>query len=164
MESFEQVFEPVAGVTSTPTPATHSLTTQVRGRTGRDVSVSQQSVAVTRSEEQMRRYDDLVEVRRGMVAGTRGQTEGPAQFLWRGRLWKVFDVLAQWVETAPWWQPDQSDQSSRTGAGAGDLLHEREVWRVEAAPGRLAREGSGGVFDLAFDWSQGTWTLARCLD
>lgn len=107
----------------------------------------------------MRRYDDLVEVRRGMVAGSRGQTEGPTQFLWRGRLWKVFDVLAQWVETAPWWQPDQSD---RPRTGTGDLLNEREVWRVEAAPGRVA--DSRGVFDLAFDWSQGTWTLARCLD
>ncbi len=102
----------------------------------------------------MRKYDDLVEVRRGMVAGSRGQVEGPTQFLWRGRLWKVFDVTAQWVETTPWWQAEE----------VGDLLAEREVWRVEAAPGRAAREGSGGVFDLAFDWTQGTWTLAHCLD
>ncbi len=109
----------------------------------------------------MRRYDDLVEVRRGMVTGSRGQTEGPAQFLWHGRLWKVFDVLAQWVETAPWWQPAQATQATEH---VHELLHEREVWRVEAAPGRAARESSAGVFDLAFDWVQGTWTLDRCLD
>ena len=48
-------------------------------------------------EARMRLYDDPVEVRRG-------ETEGPDQFLWHGRLWKVRSVLAHWVETAPWWQ------------------------------------------------------------
>ena len=48
----------------------------------------------------MRRYDDPVETRMGQVSGT----EGPEQFLWRGRLWKVRAVLAHWVETGPWWQ------------------------------------------------------------
>src|SRR6478752_6578999 len=48
----------------------------------------------------MRRYDDPVETRMGQVAGT----EGPEQFLWRGRLWKVRAVIAHWVETGPWWQ------------------------------------------------------------
>ena len=43
----------------------------------------------------MRRYDDPVEVRRGMVRGAQGPVEGPEQFLWRGRLWKVADVLAR---------------------------------------------------------------------
>jgi hypothetical protein len=48
----------------------------------------------------MRRYDDPVETRMGQVSGM----EGPEQFLWRGRLWKVRAVLAHWVETGPWWQ------------------------------------------------------------
>ena len=48
----------------------------------------------------MRRYDDPVDVRKGWVTGV----EGPEQFLWHGRLWKVRAVLAHWVETAPWWQ------------------------------------------------------------
>ena len=48
----------------------------------------------------MRRYDDPVETRMGQVSGT----DGPEQFLWRGRLWKVRAVLAHWVETGPWWQ------------------------------------------------------------
>src|SRR4029077_19006080 len=50
--------------------------------------------------ERMRRYDDPVETRMGQVSGT----DGPEQFLWRGRLWKVRAVLAHWVETGPWWQ------------------------------------------------------------
>jgi hypothetical protein len=46
-----------------------------------------------------------------------------------------------------------------------DLAAEREVWRVEASRGRLsAEDGGGGVFDLLFDWSEGSWRLARCLD
>ncbi|MEZ5095104.1 MAG: DUF6504 family protein [Nocardioides sp.] len=70
----------------------------------------------------MRRYDDPVEVRRGWIGspgedtgsgqgsgqgsghGTGRGTEGPEQFLWRGRLWRVRAVLAHWVETGPWWQ------------------------------------------------------------
>ncbi|QNN53107.1 DUF6504 family protein [Nocardioides mesophilus] len=52
----------------------------------------------------MRRYDDPVEVRRGMVAGPGGRQEGPEQFLWKGRLWKVCEIEAHWVETGPWWQ------------------------------------------------------------
>lgn len=114
----------------------------------------------------MRRYDDPVEVRKGMV----GSTEGPEQFLWRGRLWKVRDVVAHWVETGPWWQSggvqavlgEEGGSPERTVQR--DLLAEREVWRVEAARG-LAATGSGrGVFDLVFDWAQGSWRLARCVD
>lgn len=108
----------------------------------------------------MRRYDDPVEVRRG-------PEEDPAQFLWHGRLWKVRAVLAHWVETGPWW----SSPSIRAVIGAdaetpvaprpvGDLLTERELWRVEA--GRNAE--INGVFDLAFDWTDGRWQLVGCLD
>ena len=39
----------------------------------------------------MRRYDDPVDVRKGLVQGSTGSVEGPEQFLWRGRLWKVRD-------------------------------------------------------------------------
>ena len=125
----------------------------------------------------MRRYDDPVEVRRGMVHGPGGDQDGPAQFLWRGRLWKVCDVVAHWVETGPWWQSHGvhavlgsdvaggaaggSERGSGRTAGT-DLLAEREVWRVEAARG-LAVSGAG-VFDLVFDWADGSWRLTRCLD
>ena len=135
----------------------------------------------------MRRYDDPVETRMGLVSGV----EGPEQFLWRGRLWKVRAVVAHWVETGPWWQsggaravigadepvPDPAPGSTRTGAA--DLLGEREMWRVEAGrgPGRPTLAGTavdpdggdaivdgGGVFDLAFDWNDGRWALVGCAD
>jgi hypothetical protein len=129
----------------------------------------------------MRRYDDPVETRMGLVSGV----EGPEQFLWRGRLWKVRAVLAHWVETGPWWQsggaravigsdePGPAEGSTRT-VGA-DLLGERELWRVEAGRGPGPAAGAaaggegpvgdgGGVFELAFDWSDGRWALVGCAD
>lgn len=118
----------------------------------------------------MRRYDDPVETRMGQVSGT----DGPEQFLWRGRLWKVRAVLAHWVETGPWWQSGgaravigsdepagEQSAAPRSRAGA-DLLGERELWRVEA--GRGPTGDGGGVFDLAFDWSDGRWALVGCAD
>ncbi|MBD8869200.1 DUF6504 family protein [Nocardioides donggukensis] len=120
----------------------------------------------------MRRYDDPVEVRRGMV----GQQEGPEQFLWRGRLWKVRDLLAHWVETGPWWASagalatvgsgaggevgSGAGSGDGSGIGGGDLLDERELWRVEAGTG----PGGGGVFDLSFSWTDGSWQLVGCQD
>jgi hypothetical protein len=128
----------------------------------------------------MRRYDDPVETRMGQVSGQ----EGPEQFLWRGRLWKVRAVLAHWVETGPWWQSvgaravigsdepaapviGQETPGGDTGRGA-DLLGERELWRVEAGRGSVCDGGDGGdgggVFDLSFDWSDGRWALVGCAD
>lgn len=135
----------------------------------------------------MRRYDDPVETRMGLVSGM----EGPEQFLWRGRLWKVRAVIAHWVETGPWWQSGGaravigSDDTGDTGSDrrasssrppVTDLLAERELWRVEAGRGAgrpvaAAPAGEadgamdgGGVFDLAFDWSDGRWALVGCAD
>jgi len=133
----------------------------------------------------MRRYDDPVEVRQGPLdddargLGAQGASEGPQQFLWRGRLWKVRAVLAHWVETGPWWQSVGARAVAGSEEGAaetavdrgpiplGDLLTERELWRVEAGRGRLTPEGEpdgGGVFDLSFDWADGRWTLVGCTD
>jgi hypothetical protein len=130
----------------------------------------------------MRRYDDPVETRMGLVSGV----EGPEQFLWRGRLWKVRAVIAHWVETGPWWQSggaravigsDEPGSGSTRSGGADlcspDLLGERELWRVEAGRGAGRPVGvevddpavdGGGVFDLAFDWSDGRWALVGCAD
>ena len=130
----------------------------------------------------MRRYEDPVDVRKGWVTGV----EGPEQFLWHGRLWKVRAVLAHWVETTPWWQssgvravvgsddalpgrgadagPDAGPDGGPAGA-ATDLLVERELWRVEAGAGRAVGDvPGGGVFDLSFDWTEGAWLLVGCAD
>ena len=127
----------------------------------------------------MRRYEDPVDVRKGWVTGV----EGPEQFLWHGRLWKVRAVLAHWVETTPWWQSSgvravvgSDEVMPDTGPGTGpdtgpgtDLLVERELWRVEAGAGRAASGGlddvlGNGVFDLSFDGAEGAWLLVGCAD
>jgi len=53
----------------------------------------------------------------------------------------------------------------------GDLITERELWRVEAGRGRAVgavgpdgESDTGGVFDLAFDWADGRWQLVGCVD
>ena len=100
-----------------------------------------------------RRYDDPVEVRR--------RDEDPAEFLWRGRFYAVREVLEHWVETGAWWQASGRGAVGQAVLGSAALPAEREVWRVEASPGRL--HGSG-VFDLCFDWDAGGWILLRALD
>ena len=72
----------------------------------------------------MRLYDDPVEVRRGLVNGV----EAPAQFVWRGRLWVVHEIIAHWMETGAWWVQAPAEDP--------DLIPEREVWRVGASRGR----------------------------
>jgi hypothetical protein len=82
-----------------------------------------------------RLHADPVEVR------TAPAPEGPVpeQFLWRGRLYLVRDVLARWTASGPW-------------------------WRVEADSGRLAGlSGGRGTYDLCFSWRTG-WSLTRVLD
>ncbi|NHC45578.1 DUF6504 family protein [Motilibacter aurantiacus] len=124
----------------------------------------------------MRRYDDPVDVRR--------RDDAPEQFLWRGKLYVVRDVLAHWVETGAWWRAPSAhlvhgtdEPPVPTGAGGPVSGHpaeaagsstlalqeagEREMWRVEASAGRAA---GSGVFDLAFDWAVGGWRLTTALD
>jgi hypothetical protein len=118
-----------------------------------------------------RRHADPVEVvRRDCV---------PAQFLWRGRLYVVREVLDHWLRTGAWWQAAAltrltSGESSAGdeptpepgaggggGVGAGDLDDEREFWRVEAAPGR---HGARAVVELCHVLGSGCWTVTAVLD
>ena len=87
-------------------------------------------------------------------------------------------MLAHWVETSPWWSSPGVRAVIGTEGEArgtqpvprplGDLLTERELWRVEAGRGRAVgpdgEPDGGGVFDLAFDWADGRWQLVGCLD
>lgn len=134
----------------------------------------------------MRQYDDLVEVRKGPVPGFGpdgpdgpGATtdpfadlltldeesvpgQAPQQFLWRGRLWQVREVVSHWMEVGAWWLRRPEDAPGRSA-----LVREREVWRVTAARGREVAtpdDPGFGVFDLAFDPSGGVWRLAAAMD
>jgi hypothetical protein len=111
-----------------------------------------------------RLHADPVEVQRQ----DSGLGPEPAQFLWRGRLYVVREVLARWTEAGGWWQGDAvralstGDAAEGSGAGTARLDdRERDWWRVEAGAGRSA---STGVYDLCFDWAGGSWSLARVLD
>ena len=119
--------------------------------------------ADSRKEPAVRPYDDLVEVRRGPADGLDEEAEDrPDQFLWRGRLWQVREVLAHWVETGAWWLRRPEDAPGRS-----ELVRQREVWRVAAARGRAVSsvdDPGFGIFDLTFDWSEGSWRLAGSLD
>ncbi|MCW2785708.1 MAG: hypothetical protein JWP74_2225 [Marmoricola sp.] len=129
----------------------------------------------------MRRYEDLVEVRKGPVPGYGADgpqrqaaagdvlcldeprvaelpEDGPQQFLWRGRLWLVRSIVAHWVESGAWWLSRPEERPGRS-----ELVREREVWRVSAARGRAVStpdDPGFGVFDLAFDGAEGVWRLA----
>jgi len=84
--------------------------------------------------------------------------DAPAQFLWRGRLFAVREVLARWSETGAWWE----GAAGEGVAGAGDVADpERDFWRVEAGRGRIGRTG---VYDLCLDTDRGQWSLSRVLD
>jgi len=168
------------GVTSTPPPSGGP------NRRPRSSSVTDAAASAdvgpspgpdARGSLVMRLYDDPVEVRRGLVNGV----DAPAEFVWRGRLWVVHEVISHWMETGAWWVQAPAEDT--------DLIAEREVWRVSASRGRSndrsdddqfddngaddrpegqsgkrRPEGSWGVFDLSFDWSVGHWQLTRAHD
>ncbi len=107
-----------------------------------------------------RLHTDVVEVAR--------HDDEPAQFLWRGRLYVVREVLARWTESGGWWR-SAAVRAVASGDGAeGNAMPfasiddgEQDWFRVEAGAGRAA---GTGVYDLCFDWSTGGWSLARVLD
>ena len=130
----------------------------------------------------MRRYDEPIEVRRGLVAGQ----EAPEQFIWRDRLWVVRDVVSHWVETGAWWDQEgiaallgvgaeqsgaeQNAGSGRASAGVtavplgADLLAESDLWRVEASRLNKPRGSRSGqprsAGDDDFDRGYGVFDLA----
>ena len=102
-----------------------------------------------------RLHTDVVEVVR--------HDDVPAQFLWRGRLYVVREVLARWTQSGGWWR-GAAVQAVAAGDGAAPVSiddGEQDWFRVEAGAGRAA---GTGIYDLCFDWSTGSWSLARVLD
>ncbi|WP_338752031.1 DUF6504 family protein [Janibacter alittae] len=71
---------------------------------------------------------------------------GPEQFLWRGRLYLVTEVVAHWQERRPWWR-------AATEQPLAQVPLARDVWRVSASRGL----GSApGVYDLGVDGAAAT--------
>ena len=55
------------------------------------------------------------------MPGRGGDLEAPEQFLWQGRLWRVRDVVAHWVETGPWWHSREVAPVLREVDALGEL-------------------------------------------
>jgi len=104
-----------------------------------------------------RLHTDPVEVRR--------HDDDPAQFLWRGRLYVVREVLSRWTEAGGWWRaPGVSALSSGDACGAVDRpaplqtapIASSPTWAQRAwgepAPDVGASVGPAGVDDGERDW------------
>jgi hypothetical protein len=107
-----------------------------------------------------RLHADPVEVR------TASAPDGPVpeQFLWRGRLYLVREVLARWTASGPWWRTIQQSAIQQSATESGLQEGDEQWWRVEADSGRLAAlSGGRGTYDLCFSWRTG-WSLTRVLD
>ena len=98
--------------------------------------------------------------------------EQPDQFLWKGRLYVIHEVLSRWTESGGWWsgtalraltagEPALAQQSAGAGLQLAVDDNECEWWRVEAGCGRFA---GTGVYDLSQSVAHGTWSLSRVLD
>jgi hypothetical protein len=112
-----------------------------------------------------RRFTESVEVR------TRVEASGPVpdQFLWRGRLYVVREVLARWTESGSWWRGTTmgavvtGDSIATATLSVDDRA--TQWWRVEADSGRLAALSAGrGTYDLCFTESDASWQLKRVQD
>jgi hypothetical protein len=124
-----------------------------------------------------RKYADPVQVRRERApegrpsGGQEGAGCAPETFLWRGRLYVVRAVLGHWWERQAWWTaaPARSvhgegeeprEGAAPDGAGRAEWGSDREVWRVEASPGRAF---GTGVYDLGCPGDD-AWLLLRVAD
>ncbi|GAA1973006.1 hypothetical protein GCM10009817_11530 [Terrabacter lapilli] len=89
----------------------------------------------------------------------------PEAFIWRGRLYVVRRVLAQWRERRAWWHDalEADEGQVRPGETLVAAASEQHVWRVEASPGWSF---ASGVYDLAHDESPrgDRWSLVRVAD
>ena len=101
-----------------------------------------------------RLHTDVVEVQR--------RDDEPAQFLWRGRLYVVREVLSRWTESGGWWR-SAAVQAVGAGDGAAETapletapIPSSAKWAQRAwgepAPDVAASVGPAGVDDGEQDW------------
>ena len=88
-------------------------------------------------------------------------SDEPRQFIWRDRLLLVKEIQGRWSRATPWWTGRQvrAARGEEVAPAQGDLLAEREVWRVEAGNGRHR-----GVYELARTVVAEDWVLQAVLD
>ena len=67
---------------------------------------------------------------------------------------RVLGVQRSWVEAGPWWR------DARVMTGGGDLLGDRQIWRVEAAAGNSDQVG---VYELSCQGAD-DWRLRSVID
>ena len=103
-----------------------------------------------------RLHTDVVEVQR--------HDDVPAQFLWRGRLYVVREVLARWTESGGWWRAAAVQSLNDGDAGADSAgvpletapLPPSPKWAQRAwgepAPDVDTSVGPAGVDDGEQDW------------
>ena len=103
-------------------------------------------------------HADAVDVQR--------QDDAPAQFLWRGRIYLVREVLSRWTQSGGWWRTAAGQIDGSGGQARAIDDGEQDWFRVEAGCPPFSGPSSAGtgVFDLCFHWSSGRWTLARVQD
>ncbi len=90
--------------------------------------------------------------REAVGAPPEGRPSAPTQFLWRGRLYRVTEVVDSWQERRDWWREALSERP------LGEVSTARQVWRVQARAGRSA---APGIYDLGHD---GGWRLLQTQD
>ena len=94
-----------------------------------------------------------------------GSGPDPAQFLWRGRLYVVREVLARWTESGGWWRAAavsalSTGDASASGSAPAPLetapIPSSPKWAQRAwgepAPDVGASVGPAGVDDGERDW------------
>ena len=88
-------------------------------------------------------------------------SDEPRQFIWRDRLLLVKEIQGRWSRATPWWTGRQvrAARGEEVAPAQGDLLAEREVWRVEAGNGRHR-----GVYELARTVDAEDWVLQAVFD
>ena len=101
-----------------------------------------------------RLHTDAVEVQR--------RDDVPEQFLWRGRLYVVREVLDRWTESGGWWRTaavqslSAGDAAGATGPLATAPLPPSPKWAQRAwgepAPDVDASVGPAGIDDGEQDW------------
>ena len=73
-----------------------------------------------------RLHADAVEVQR--------HDDEPAQFLWRGRLYVVREVLARWTESGGWWRSAAVQALSQGGPSPEDPLAPLDTAPIPSSP------------------------------